>query len=122
MKIILTISTLFLMSGCSMQDLAAAGKKYRENRHKSATTLIVLNNEYKLKKGQEIVCVAEDLSYDAQSYCYNKKNTIRFYTTFRKINSNYKIIHQRKISTNRLNGQLLPNNKIAHLEMWAIKK
>ena len=121
-KITLIIIALFLVSCETPQFVKDGASKYRKSKEYKNKSHKVLNNEKLLRKGQEVICVAEDLSYDAQSYCYNKENTIRFYTTYRQINAKYKILHKREVSTNRVNTQLLPNNKIARLEMWVVKK
>ncbi|GEM_PF-6735187 len=87
-----------------------------------AKNLHVLNNEGEVKKGDELRCILVDRWLDSKAQCYNKDNTIDFYTTHRDIKKNYTIEDQNELGTKERNFSILDSGEIAHMEMWVIKK
>ena len=117
---IITLTSILFFAGCTAQDIAKLNidpdKQKRSQSYRSPTQTRA--NQIR----GELHCLVVDESYNAQAHCINNTNSIRFYTTYREILANYKILHKQEISTNHTNTFALPNYKIAHLRVWITKK
>ncbi len=122
-KGILLIVALLLI-GCQPPQFVKDGAaKYRKEQNKKNELTKVFNNEYKIKKNEEVKCLLVSNSFDAKAYCHNKSNSIRFYSDFRSLKSKYKILHKNNIDySHRTSRDALQSGEIANIELWATKK
>ena len=121
-KIYILVAAALLFGGCSAEEfgrkIAEANKRAAQERMQQLQQQKEAEENGHRVVDVELVCSVVNEEYDAQAYCWgDKDDSIGFYTTYREILRDYKILHKTK--THRYG---LPNGKLAALRLWIIKK
>ena len=123
----LLVAAALLFGGCSAEEfgrkIAEANKRAAQERMQQLQQQREMEENGHRVVDVELICNLESEDFDAQAYCGNSKKGVGFYTTYRKILRDYKILH--KASARHPDGSpnyLLPNGKVALTRLWIIKK